>query len=156
MSYDPESLTNRDKRRMMRIVLGWWWYASLGVPAAVVLGVLGYLVLGMMYRTNLSPWASFMLPVAVMLTIVPANLMTARRRHRWNQHAYAVDGRICVMCGYTLDSEHDGKPCPECGAKADLARYRRLWIEFAGGWKHWPVELEKAAAKTSPKAEGGG
>jgi ribosomal protein S27AE len=85
--------------------------------------------------------------------IVSVGVVSHRRRRAWLRHAYALDGRICVMCGYTLLAEHDGQPCPECGAKADLARYRRLWIEFAGGWKQWPVELEKNAAKTPPAPE---
>jgi hypothetical protein len=52
-----------------------------------------------------------------------------RLRARLRENGY----RLCTQCGYALNSEHDGHPCPECGAPVDLAEFERAWRKFL--WK---------------------
>jgi hypothetical protein len=53
--------------------------------------------------------------------------MERRLRARLREHGY----RICTQCGYTLNPEHDGHPCPECGTPVDLADFEHAWRKFA-------------------------
>ena len=52
-----------------------------------------------------------------------------RLRERLRVQGY----RVCIGCGYTLNREHDGQPCPECGVRVDLTECRRAWSKFLWG-----------------------
>jgi predicted RNA-binding Zn-ribbon protein involved in translation (DUF1610 family) len=77
------------------------------------------------------------------LVVFPMGLLASRLRRRRLMEIRFIDGRVCTRCGYTLEEEQDGRPCPECGVGVDLAACRRFWIRVAGGRTQWPAEPGK-------------
>src|SRR5215510_14211603 len=66
-----------------------------------------------------SGWGAFAAFGSVVLVTVAARSALwwskSRLLRRLQRHGY----RVCLGCGYTLNPEHGGQPCPECGRTVD-------------------------------------
>lgn len=56
---------------------------------------------------------------------------TSRRRLR--AKVRAVDGRMCVRCGYERLATDAGR-CPECGDPTPVGECREAWLKWAKCW----------------------
>src|SRR5262245_57761516 len=77
---------------------------------------------------SVRPWMVLcVILVAAAVCLRWAHWRVAQRLRRVLQsHSY----HVCLGCGYTLNPEHAGRPCPECGRTVDLVECTREWRKF--------------------------
>jgi predicted RNA-binding Zn-ribbon protein involved in translation (DUF1610 family) len=76
--------------------------------------------------------ASEIAAVIAASVIVAALVLRDALRDQKFRALRASQFHVCTHCGYVLDDEHDGKPCPECGEMVDLERCRKEWMKVVG------------------------
>lgn len=118
--------------KQTRIINGPYWFLAMGL---IILGMGGpgiAVIVAYNLSFDLPRWISFT-NAAVLPFAVVCGLLAWRHRRRTVAVIRAHHGHVCTSCGYPLNPELDGKPCPECGRIADLARCRKVWSSYIFG-----------------------